>query len=174
MDDRVRRVFAGARADRFSADPVAEALRFLRLERQFALVAERYAPEHRALMLRLIDEETRRLQTPLVFREPRSGEFLIGYLGSEQLICTSRGGLTPARLAIANRHSGPETVRAADFAEPGAKFAPNAVRNSIKAAAEWIEHEVGCRPLASALRAIKVERGIVRYRAPRGAVEILT
>lgn len=167
MDDLVRRILADGRADRPSAE------RALKGHRQRVLAMD-LPPDDLGHILLALDEALRRQATPIVFREPRTYEFIIGHVGEERRVRSTLAGLSPARLAIANWRSGPETVRAVDFAAPGARRPDNAVRNALRTAADWIDAEVGCRPLAAALRVIKVEGGIVRYRPARGAPDILT
>ncbi len=92
----------------------------------------------------------------------------------EAVYACNLSGLTAAWLAIADRGL-TNTVRAADFAAPGARRADTVVRNAIRAtAADWVERHTPCRPLAAALRAVQVVGGRVTYTRPAGALEIIT
>lgn len=78
-------------------------------------------------------------------------------------------GLSAAWLAIQDQCL-TDTVRAGDFAKPGAARADTVVRTAIRITAlDWVERETGCAELAAALRAIKVEGGRVRYRPGKAA-----
>ena len=64
-------------------------------------------------------------------------------------------------------------VRTCDFAEPGARRPDTIVRTGIrKTAADWVERTTGCLPLASALRSIRVDRGVVLFDPPANAPPI--
>lgn len=83
-------------------------------------------------------------------------------------------GLTAGWLAIADRGL-TNTVRAADLAAPGALQADTVVRNAIRVtAADWVERNTPCRPLAAALKSVQVVGGRVTYTRPAGALEIIT
>ena len=83
-------------------------------------------------------------------------------------------GLTAGWLALADRGLS-NTVRAADFAAPGARQADTVVRKAIRVtAADWVERNTPCMSLAAALRAVQVVGGMVAYTRPADALEIIT
>jgi hypothetical protein len=92
----------------------------------------------------------------------------------EAVYACNLAGLTAGWLAIADRGL-TNTVRAADFAAPGALRADVVVRKAIRVtAADWVERHTPCRPLAAALKAVQVVGGRVTYTRPAGTLKIIT
>ena len=93
---------------------------------------------------------------------------------TEAIYACNLAGLTAGWLALADRGLS-NTVRAADFAAPGACQADTVVRKAIRVtAADWVERNTPCMALAAALRAVQVVGGRVTYTPHAGALEIIT
>jgi hypothetical protein len=109
----------------------------------------------------------------LVFRPGSPGEWVIGQPDAERVIPCRLPALAALHAAIDAYGTG-RTVRAAEFAAPGARHPANTVRNGIRRAVEWAEG-VACRDLANAMRCVRVGRDdLLRYEPLPSTPEIFT
>lgn len=121
-----------------------------------------------------LQQRARAEVSPVVFRQPAPGRWVIGQGEQLQEFAADLAGLRAAWLAIDTGGHGP-AVLAAEFAAPGASRCGDIVRRAIReTAAQWARHEAQCPGLADALRTVQVKGGRVVYRRPAGAPLIVT
>jgi hypothetical protein len=111
------------------------------------------------------------IRRPLMLRCPIPGRFIVGDPDAPTTLDCGILAAGGAQLALANPGRS-DLVRAADFADPGAAYADNSVRNGLSGFADFLEAN-GQRLIASAVRSIKVKGGYLV--APRNRhVDLIT
>jgi hypothetical protein len=124
-------------------------------------------PAVQAMINRGLDSEAAKLRVPL--------SFIIGWQGSErEHLCGGKDSdyhaMSAAWMAI-----GYGSVDLSAFCEPGTLHPDDVVRKSLRGAcAEWVERDAQCRPLAAAIRAIRVTQFSARYTPTADSPTIIT
>ena len=104
----------------------------------------------------------------ITWSEPEPGRHVIENNGAQVRLWSDLSGLAAARAAM--KQPGQRAVRAAEYAQHGARYPDVAVRAALTRAAALLAGV--CEPLAAAVESIRVLDGFVVFN-PRGGADIV-